>query len=155
MTQREMLDFDEWTKLADEARTGDPLWSVQAYRLSVYAIECHTLDRRANTLLGKAAAVDQLTRAVGSVAANIAEGYSRASVKDRVRFYGYALGSARESIAWYDDLRVELGEIVTVRQATPIQIRRLLLTMLRKTRTTESLLTFRDSANGSQKPDPR
>src|ERR1035437_10479927 len=97
-----MLAFVEWAKRADEARTGDSLWTVQAYRLGLYAIECHTFDRRANTKLGRAAALDQLTRAVGSISANIAEGYSRASVADRLRFYEYALGSTREAIAWYD-----------------------------------------------------
>ncbi|MFN8404533.1 MAG: four helix bundle protein [Anaerolineales bacterium] len=35
--------------------------------------------------------------AVGSVGANISEGYSRSSGKDRARFYEYALGPARES----------------------------------------------------------
>ncbi len=41
---------------------------------------------------------DQLFRAVGSVHANISEGYSRQSGKDQARFYEYALGSDRE--AW-------------------------------------------------------
>ncbi len=38
---------------------------------------------------------------VGSIRANIAEGYSRGTGKDRARFYEYALGSARESRDWY------------------------------------------------------
>ena len=40
---------------------------------------------------------DQLFRAVGSVHANISEGYSRQSGKDQARFYEYALGSDREA----------------------------------------------------------
>jgi four helix bundle protein len=44
---------------------------------------------------------DQLSRALGSISANIAEGYSRGTGKDRARFYEYALGSARESRDWY------------------------------------------------------
>jgi four helix bundle protein len=44
---------------------------------------------------------DQLYEAVGSVSANLAEGYSRGTGKDRARFYEYALGSARESRDWY------------------------------------------------------
>ena len=150
-----MLDFSEWAQRADEARTGDPLWSVQAYRLGLYAIECHTFDRRENTQLGKAAALDQLTRALGSIAANIAEGYSRSTLADRVRFYGYALGSTREAIAWYDTLRIELGDLINDRQATLIQVRRLLLTTLRRTRPEGPSVNFRDSDQRSPNPSPR
>jgi len=129
-----MMEFGDWVRAADETRTGDPLWSVQAYRLGLYAIECHNFDRATNARLSKAAALDQATRAIGSVAANIAEGYSRSSLADRNRFYGYALGSAREAITWYDALRNELGEATDARQSILIQVRRLLLTTLRKNR---------------------
>ena len=61
--------FTDWVAKADESRTGDPLWSVQAYRLAVYAVECHTADRLAITALANAPAFDQLTRAIGSIAA--------------------------------------------------------------------------------------
>jgi four helix bundle protein len=40
---------------------------------------------------------DQLYRALGSISANAAEGYSRGTGKDRARFYEYALGSVREN----------------------------------------------------------
>jgi four helix bundle protein len=40
---------------------------------------------------------DQLYRAVCSISANIAEGYSRSTGKDRARFLEYSLGSAREA----------------------------------------------------------
>ena len=154
MTQRVMLAFVEWAKRADEARTGDPLWTLQAYRLGLYAIACLTFDRHANTQLNKAAALDQLTRAVGSIPANIAEGYSRASVADRSRFYEYALGSTREAIAWYDTLQIELGDTITSRQATLVQIRRLLLTTLRNSRPVGASLTLRASDRHFPKPSP-
>jgi len=51
-----------------------------------------------------------LYRAVGSIKANIAEGYSHRSGKDQARFYEYSLGSARESRGWYYDARHILGE---------------------------------------------
>ena len=54
----------------------------------------------------------QLLRAVGSIAANIAEGFSHASKKNQARFYEYALGSARESKVWYIQARHVLGEAV-------------------------------------------
>jgi four helix bundle protein len=149
-----MPPFGEWVKGADKSRSGDPLWSVQAYRISLYAIECHTLDRREHAELGKAAALDQLTRAVGSISANIAEGYSRSSVADRARFYGYALGSTREAIAWYDSLKFELGGLTEVRQATLTQIRRLLLTTLRNARPEGVVSTMRDSPRNRNDSEP-
>jgi four helix bundle protein len=145
MTRTAMPPIGEWEKGADAARVGDPLWTVQAYRISLYAIECHNFDRRLNSQLVKAPSFDQLTRAVGSISANIAEGYSRSSIADRTRFYGYALGSTREAIAWYDTLTIELGDVAGARQDTLIQIRRLLLTMLRRTRPEGPVLSMRDA----------
>jgi four helix bundle protein len=74
---------------------------------------------------------DQLYRALGSISANLAEGYSRGTGKDRARFYEYALGSARESRDWYYKDRHVLGEIVTRHRLSLLtQIIRLLLTMI-------------------------
>jgi four helix bundle protein len=148
-----MPTFAEWVAAADDAIAGDPLWSMQAYRLGMYAIDCHTADRRAIVALATAPALDQVTRAIGSVAANIAEGYSRSSITDRNRFYGYALGSAREAIAWYDSLRAEIGEAATERQATLIQVRRLLLTILKRTRSESALAAISDPTRKSPRKE--
>ena len=110
MTPQTVLAFVDWERAAGVARVDDPLWAVQAFRISLYAIDCHTIDRRSSARFAKAATIDQLTRALGSIPANIAEGYSRSTPVDRSRFYGYALGSTREAIAWNDTLRIELGE---------------------------------------------
>ena len=154
MTKPTMPAFAEWVASADDSRTGDPLWSVQAYRLGLYAVECHIADRRTTTALANAPALDQVTRAIGSVAANIAEGYSRSSITDRNRFYSYALGSAREAIAWYDTLRIELGDIAAERQSTLIQVRRLLLTILRRARSESALAKFSDPTRKSTPESP-
>jgi hypothetical protein len=72
-----------------------------------------------------------LYRALGSVGANLAEGYSRGTGRDRARFYEYALGSARESQDWYFKGRHVLGEaIVSHRLQLLTEIVRLLLTMI-------------------------
>jgi four helix bundle protein len=74
---------------------------------------------------------DQLFRAVGSVSANIAEGYSRSSGKDRARFFEYALGSAREARGWYHQGRHILSNDVAMHRIKLMtQIIRLLLTMI-------------------------
>ncbi len=68
---------------------------------------------------------------MGSISANIAEGYSRGSGKDRARFYEYALGSARESRDWYYKARHILREeVVSHRMGLLSQIIRLLLVMV-------------------------
>jgi four helix bundle protein len=137
MTPCTLASFAEWVATRDVARTGDPLWAVQAYRLASYANACNTFDRQTNRPFSKAVSVDRLTHAIGSISANIAEGYSRASKPDQNRFYGYALGSTREAIEWYDNLRFDLGVVTDDRQAILIQIRRLLLTMLRNARSSD------------------
>ena len=74
---------------------------------------------------------NQLYRALGSISANLAEGYSRGTGKDRARFYEYALGSARESRDWYYKGRHILGPAVTAHRLSLLtHIIRLLLTMV-------------------------
>ncbi len=124
--------YQEWLKAVPEAITGDTLWRVEAYRLALFVSElawqdCTRLAQDKRTV----ALSDQLYRAVGSIGANIAEGYSRGTGKDRARFYEYALGSARESRDWYYKGRHVLGEQVTEHRLDLItRIIRLLLTMI-------------------------
>ena len=96
------MNYEDWEREVPEPITGDVLWKMKVYRLALFAVNLgwHDItklaqDRRTASL------ADQLYRSLGSIGANIAEGYSRSSNKDRVRFYEYALGSARESRDWY------------------------------------------------------
>src|SRR5436305_7258262 len=96
------MDYGEWAKTVPEAITSDMLWKLQAYRLALFAADLGWSD--VTKLIGDKRTValsDQLYRALGSISANIAEGYSRESNKDMARYYEYALGSARESRDWY------------------------------------------------------
>ena len=92
----------EYSRGGSAEQPNDPLWRVSAYRL---AIEIADQAWRDSEKLGAQhhtrSLADQLYRAVGSIAANLAEGYSRSSGKDRVRMLEYALGSARECKVWY------------------------------------------------------
>jgi four helix bundle protein len=107
------VTYEEWLQSVPAELTGDPLWQMKVYKLAVFVgdlawqdVSKLTQDKRTVGL------ADQLYRAVGSVSANIAEGYSRRSGKDQARFYEYALGSAREARGWYHQGRFVLSETV-------------------------------------------
>jgi len=77
----------------------------------------------------------QLYAAVGSIAANLGEGYSRSSGRDRARIFEYALGSVRESMAWYESGAPILGvEVLEMRLNKLEEIRRLLLFIIPRER---------------------
>jgi four helix bundle protein len=124
--------YEEWEQNVARFIKGDTLWRIEAYRLALflgdlvwYDVTKLCKDPRTTDLS------NQLYRAVGSIGANIAEGYSRSSGRDRVRFYEYALGSARESRDWYHKGRHLLEISVTEhRMDACTQIIRLLLTMI-------------------------
>ena len=126
------MRYEEWEATIPEAITGDALWRVQAYRLALFAadIAWEDVSRLAEDRRTRALA-DQLYRSLGSVGANIAEGYSRSSGRDRARFYEYALGSARESRDWYYKARHVLDDsVIEHRLSLQTQMIRLLLKMV-------------------------
>lgn len=97
-----MLTFEEWERSALERFREDPVWRMQVYKRACYAMEQAWPDTEALAVRRTTREIaGQLFYAVGSVGANIVEGYSRGSGRDRARFYEYALGSARESRHWY------------------------------------------------------
>ncbi len=84
------MNYETWLKEVPVEITGDPLWRVEAYRLALFTADLgwHDVsklmrDKRTLDLS------DQLYSALGSVGANVSEGYSRASGKDRARLYEY------------------------------------------------------------------
>jgi four helix bundle protein len=117
-----------WCATLTRDVTGDPLWRMAVYRLSLFLMDlawddATSLDRGITRDLAA-----QLYGAVSSISANIAEGYGRQSGRDRARFYEYALSSAGEAAVWYRASRRKLGEELTSRRIeTLTEIRRLLL----------------------------
>jgi len=126
------MNYESWLATVPETITADPLWSMKAYRLALFLGDIGWQDviklagdRRTRELS------DQLYRAVGSVGANIAEGYGRGTGKDRARFYEYALGSAREARHWYRLGRHVLSDAVAQhRIALLAEITRMLLAIV-------------------------
>jgi four helix bundle protein len=77
----------------------------------------------------------QLYAAVGSILANLGEGYSRSSGRDRARTFEFALGSVRESMMWYHAARPLLGPEKVREQLDKLEeIRRLLLAIIPRER---------------------
>ena len=119
---------------------GQALWKVQAYRRATYVAHCAADDARRLTAFPTMKDVsEQLVRAAGSIAANIAEGYGRRSRADRVRYFEYALGSAGESQSWYLAARASLTPAVADERLDELnRVTRLLITMIKNERTRRS-----------------
>jgi len=152
------MEYEDWEQSVSEEIKGDSLWKMQGYRLGLFAamigwsdVTKLAQDRRTQSLS------DQLYRALGSISANLAEGYSRGSGKDRARFYEYALGSARESRDWYCKSQPILGETVVQHRLQLLgHIIRLLLTMIPQQRgyVLRDASTPYASDDASPLPDP-
>ncbi|HSI35982.1 MAG: four helix bundle protein [Phycisphaerae bacterium] len=136
------MKLGEWERTVPDCLKSDTIWRVTAYRMALFLSDLawHDVtklygDRRTIALS------DQLYRAVGSIGANVCEGYSRSTGKDRARFYEYALGSARESRDWYYKGRFVLGDAVSAHRMEMLtEIIRLLITMVPDQRATKRRL---------------
>jgi len=107
------MRYVEWQAGVPDEIKDDSLWKLEVYRLGLFAADISWQDALVlnKTPLTRGLA-DQLYRAVCSISANIAEGYSRSTGKDRARFLEYSLGSAREARDWYFKSRHTLKEEV-------------------------------------------
>jgi len=116
----------------DPSLSGDALSTVTAYRLAVELATATWPDAKALARDEFTQAVaPQLLRAAGSIGANVAEGYGRASSRDRARYYEYALGSARETAHWYRVVRPQFkGNDLTARLRLLRRIKQLLVAMI-------------------------
>lgn len=92
------MRYDEWQVNVPDEIKGDSLWKLEVYRLALFIAGISWQDALAlskNPITRDLA--DQLYRSACSVSANIAEGYSRSTGKDRARFFEYSLGFTREA----------------------------------------------------------
>ncbi|MCK4565018.1 MAG: four helix bundle protein [Verrucomicrobia bacterium] len=107
------MNYAEWEAGIPDVIRNDVLWKMKVYRFPLFLSDVcwNDVSKLAKDSRTKSLS-NQLYRAIGSIAANLEEGYSKLSAKDRARFYEYALGSARESRGWYYRGRHLLGESV-------------------------------------------
>ena len=127
------MTFDQWLLTVPVSVTRDPIWKRADYRLATFVADAAGPDaERLASYPATRKLADQLYSAVGSIGAHIAEGYSRGTGADRIRYYEYALGSARESREWYWKARHVIGEEALDPKLNAIeQIVRLLLTAIK------------------------
>ena len=114
----------------------DPLSRMRVFQLAAKLIPDAFEDAqalRAEPITQEIAV--QLYAAVCSIEANISEGYSRSSGKDRARIFEYALGSVRESMSWYKSSKPVLGDLtVKDRRDRLEEMRRLFLAIIPRER---------------------
>lgn len=96
------MKYEEWERGLPERIIADPVWRFLAYRKALYLYDLAWEDiHRWPHSPGVFALADQLLRSVGSIGANIEEGWGRGYGPDRNRFLRIAIGSAREAKGWY------------------------------------------------------
>ena len=118
------------------SESNDPLWRMRVYQLAAALLDESWPDVEALVEHpGTIKVAGQLYEAVGSIEANLAEGYSRSSGRDRARIFEYAVGSARESLVWYRAARPVIGiDTATIRMDKLEEIRRMLIAIIPRER---------------------
>jgi four helix bundle protein len=118
------MKYADWVDGVMAEIKNDPIWKMEAYRLALFADDIGWQDVLAiskEKLMWSVA--DQLHRSLGSISANLTEGYSRSRGLDRARFIEISLGSARESRDWYYKSRHVLSpEVISHRMGLTTHI---------------------------------
>jgi four helix bundle protein len=107
------MKYAEWIENVPSEIKNDPIWKLEVYRLALFVGDIGWQDilvLSQKPIMLRVA--DQLQGSLGSISANLTEGYSRSKGLDRARFFEYSLGSARESRDWYYKSRHVLPEEV-------------------------------------------
>ncbi len=127
-----MMNYAEWLGTVPSEITNDPIWKLEVYRLALFADDIGWEDvRKLSQEKLMFSVADQLHRSLGSISANLTEGYSRSKGLDRARFLEYSLGSARESRDWYYKSRHALpAEVVKHRMELLTRIISMLVPMI-------------------------
>lgn len=130
------MKYAEWLSNVPSEIANDPIWKLEVYRLALFAGDLgweDVLKLSKERLMFSVA--DQLHRSLGSISANLTEGYSRSKGLDRARFFEISLGSARESRDWYYKSRHVLSaEVIKHRIGLATQIIAMLAPMIQHQR---------------------
>jgi four helix bundle protein len=130
------MNYAEWLETVPSEIINDPIWKLEVYRLALFADDIGWEDilRLSKEKLMFSVA-DQLHRSLGSIRANLTEGYSRSKGLDRARYIEISLGSARESRDWYYKSRHVLpAEVIKHRMGLTTRIISMLAPMIPRQR---------------------
>jgi four helix bundle protein len=122
-------EFRAWEACVPKSLRDDQMWRFHAYRVALYLLDLAAKDvqemRARRTFPHQ---TDQLVRAIGSISANVAEGFGTSSPLERSRYFGIALGSLRESFTWYRAIQDELSPDITDQRFDQLaELRRILI----------------------------
>lgn len=77
------MNYEEWAETVAEEIKADSLWKMTAYRLALFIGDLGWRDTAKLVRNRRMTSVsNQLYRSLGSISANLAEGYSRGTGKD-------------------------------------------------------------------------
>ncbi len=91
------MNFEQWIEIIPVDIKSDTIWKIEAYQLGLFLSDLCWEDSEKIIAAHRFSLADQLYRSAGSISANIAEGYSRLSNKEKARYCEISLGSAREA----------------------------------------------------------
>ena len=130
------MDLDEWVEAAPAALRESPLWKVRVYQIGTCIARLAAEDAAAlETHPRFADTVSQMVKSAGSISATVAEGYSRQSRRERIKYYEYGLGSAREATTWYSNAGDSLpADVIDHRLTLLARACQLLLKMIQNER---------------------
>jgi len=97
------MTYEEWLAQVPDSLKNDPIWKFEAYpkALLLYDLAWEDANKLLKDVRGLKLA-GQLVDSVGSISANIDEGFGRGVESgEYIQFLRYALGSARETRSWY------------------------------------------------------
>ena len=131
------MTYEEWPAQMPDSLKNDPIWKFEAYpkALLLYDLAWEDTDKLLKDVRGRKLA-GQLIGSVGSISANIDEGFGRGIERgEYIQFLRYALGSARETRSWYYKARKLLtAEVVRHRIALCDEIIALLVVTIKQRR---------------------
>jgi len=95
-------EYTAWLRTVPPEFTEDTMWRMSGYRYSLFLMTKSQDDVAFIIRCQETRSLaDQLLDAVSGISANIEDGYSRSSSRERAHFYEYSLSCAREARGWY------------------------------------------------------
>ena len=97
-----MVDFEKWVETVHKRIIREPIWQFNGYKKARYFHDLiwEDTDRWRKADWRSRGPGGQVIRSVGSISANLEEGYGRGYGKELLYFYRVALASARETKGW-------------------------------------------------------